>query len=226
MQSGCYKLFSACLLLLKQFFRPTNYKAMAYTFASFYINCCNSSHQTADPHKALKRTYEEKAEWRPIYMPFYSWTPLCPHNICFVLNLEGHSCPLCCSSLTQQNNWSRYQTYTVWEKRGWKEKADKALLLASKTIAYRYFEWHNYWYGSLGVHKDSKCYRCCSSVLQCKNTWCTPDDVHLNNSWGGTMKFCMSETKDTPMLLWGLMLQQKTVAFVYLEKAIPPKVFE
>lgn len=40
------------------------------------------------------------------------------------------------------------------------------------------------------------------------------------------MKFCMSETEDTPMLFGGLMLHQKTVAFVCLEKAISPKFFE
>lgn len=160
------------------FFRPTNYNALEYTFASFYINCCNSSHQIVDLHKALKRAEEKKAEQQPIYIQFYSWTPLCLHNTCFVLNLEEHSCPLCCISLTQHNNWSRYQTYTVWKK--WeeqKEMADKALLLASKaTIARRYFEWRNYWHGSLGVHKDSKCYR----------SWCVI--CTWTNSWGGRKK--------------------------------------
>lgn len=30
----------------------------------------------------------------------------------------------------------------------------------------------------------------------------------------------MSETEDTPGLFWGLMLQQKTIDFVYLEKKL------
>lgn len=40
------------------------------------------------------------------------------------------------------------------------------------------------------------------------------------------MKFSMSEAEDTPVLFWGLMLHQKTVAFVYLEKAISPEFFK
>lgn len=65
-------------------------------------------------------------------MQFYSWTLLSPHNICFVLNLEKHSCPLCCISLTQRNNWFRSQTRSVWKEQRNPEGESRQSFIACK----------------------------------------------------------------------------------------------
>lgn len=40
------------------------------------------------------------------------------------------------------------------------------------------------------------------------------------------MTFCVSVIENTSMLFWGLMLQQKTITFIYLEKANSQRVFQ
>lgn len=92
-------------------------------------------------------------------------------------------------------------------------------MLANKTtITYRYSESHNYWYGSLGVHKINAT----DTVAVFCSGRCAPEQIAEEKHY---LKFSMCETEDIPMLLWDFLLKQKTVAFVYLEKAMPPSKF-